>query len=465
MLFTSAIFLIGILPWFIILYNLIGTKNNKGKYILLFLANSIFYVWGGIGAFLMILVFSIIIRILSILLVKVKKKWALAISIVISVAPLLVIKYTLFVIKTINSMTGTHIETVSFIVPLGISFITFEAVSFLVDLYKGKIDKKTSLLNIYLYLTFFSTVTSGPIIRYNEFMDGLLDKTTESEKGKTSKANYVSAMERIIFGLSKKVLIADKIAPLVNYYFDGVAQGNTFSGLDLWMGSIAYTLQLYFDFSGYSDMAIGIGQLLGFDIRENFNHPYRGSSISDFWKRWHMSLTQWFRDYIYIPLGGNRCSKPRHLFNMLVVWMLTGLWHGADWSFIVWGIGYFILLVLEKYAPFMKKVGSGIIGHIYMLFFVNLLWVPFRADNLMVAGKYIKGMFSGNYTPDGKAYNYIILLIIAVLLCFPLEKLFSRFTDKKWFVIFKGIAVIVCASFALFAVVNSSYVPYIYGNF
>ncbi|MCF0133928.1 MAG: MBOAT family protein [Blautia sp.] len=342
-------------------------------------------------------------------------------------------------------------------VPIGISFYSFEAISLLVDVYRGGIEAKPSLLRVYLYLSFFPTVASGPIIRYHEFCNGLRNSL---------RIHYSDAIERIIVGLGKKVLVADKISVLADYYFDGVAIGNRYSSLGLWLGSIAYTLQLYFDFSGYSDIAIGIGQLLGFNIRENFNKPYHANSISDFWKRWHMSLTQWLRDYVYIPLGGNRCPVPRHIFNMLLVWLLTGIWHGADMSFVLWGIGYFILLVIEKYIPFMKNIGNTIIGHIYTLFFVNLLWVLFRANNLSTAAMYIRGMFTNvTIEVEDKAMRFIPFILCSILLCFPWKSYFNRVSGQKWFVLLKGFVMVLLTILVIAGLVNSAYIPYIYGNF
>jgi D-alanyl-lipoteichoic acid acyltransferase DltB (MBOAT superfamily) len=308
-----------------------------------------------------------------------------------------------------------------------------------------------------LYLLFFPTVTSGPIFRFRNFKDGL--------NGKINVSNYGNAIDRIIIGLSKKVLVADKIAVLADYYFDGVAAGVSYSSLGLWIGSIAYTLQLYFDFSGYSDMAIGIGQLMGFDICQNFNDPYQANSISDFWKRWHISLSQWFRDYVYIPLGGNRCTKKRHILNLLIVWILTGIWHGADWSFVLWGFGYFVLLTVEKYVPAMKKIGNHWYGHVYALFFINFLWIPFRADNLYVAFQYISGLFGKSGGVERKAITFLPYMAIAICLCLPWKRLLEQYKSKKLWLALKGCVMLVLAGLAFCAVVNASYAPYIYGNF
>ena len=458
MTFTSSIFLIGLLPWFIILNKLISTKKTSIRIVLFFLANCLFLVWGGIGSFLLLSTFAALVWLLGTVLFKAKNKWTLTVSLILSLTPLIIIKYSIFIINTINSAIGCHFATPSIVVPIGISFVTFEAVSFLVDIYKGKIEKCPNLIRVYLYLTFFPTITSGPIIRYKEFENGLDTKTVSCD--------YATSIERIVIGLCKKTLVADKLALIADYYFNGIGAGNNYSPAGLWIGSIAYTLQLYYDFSGYSDMAIGIGQLLGFSLRENFNKPYLASNISDFWKRWHISLTQWFRDYIYIPLGGNRCSVLRHICNMLVVWLITGVWHGADWTFIIWGLIYFILLVAEKYIPILKKIGTGIIGHIYTLFFVNLLWVLFRANNLSSAFRYIAGMFGGGSSLlEEKAVRFLPLIGLAALLCISWNRCISRFSEKKWFSVLKGMILLVLFGLALCAAINSTYAPYIYGSF
>ncbi|MCR5715916.1 MAG: hypothetical protein K6G23_03630, partial [Lachnospiraceae bacterium] len=294
---------------------------------------------------------------------------------------------------------------------------------------------------------------------------------------------------------------------LADYYFDGIAAGGSYSAAGLWLGSIAYSLQLYFDFSGYSDMAIGIGAMLGVSIPENFSQPYLASSISDFWRRWHKSLTSWFRDYIYIPLGGNRVSIAKHLRNMLIVWLITGIWHGANWTFVVWGLGYFVLLVLEKYLPIhghgaekhvpihghgaekhVPRHGNGsiwsVLGHVYALFFVNLLWVLFRAKDLACAGVYLRGMFTlQGIAPEAFALRFAPFLCACIALI-PIGALVSRKQEKSgafiaseaaaqaslnkaWFVteILRTIVLMLLFVFCAAAVMNSAYTPFIYGNF
>lgn len=458
MTLTTDIFLIGLLPWFVIAYWFLGAKSIPARYILLALANSIFIMWGNPASFLSLVVYSLVIRCFAALIFYIKSKWILGICLLVSSLPLIFFKYTGFLLNIINEIVHGNIRLPDFFVPLGISFVTFEAISLLVDLYRGKINKSPNCIETYLYLSFLPTVSSGPITRFDVFKSGLSNPSFSD--------NMTSAVERIVIGMCKKILIADKISIIADYYFDGISAGMEFSSPGLWIGSVAYTLQLYYDFSGYTDMAVGIGRLLGFELKENFDRPYQASSVSMFWKRWHISLTEWFRDYIYIPLGGNRCSSFRHICNMLIVWMITGLWHGADGSFLLWGIGYCILLIIEKYIPVIKKITSGLPGHIYTLFFVNILWVPFRSDSVETACKYVVGMFGGGSgLLESKAIRFIPIMTVAVLLCFPWNKILSDFREQKWFKILKGMVIIVLAFLAICGMVNLSYSPYIYGNF
>ena len=458
MTFTSSIFFIGILPWFLLAFSLVK-KQKYVRAILLIFMNSIFYIWGGVGTFFFVCCFAFCVWLFCRIIGSSRIKGLFVLFLVITMLPLGTVKYTNFLIGNLNSIFHGGLGYSDMIVPLGISFFTFEAVSLLSDVYLGKITDKISFWEVYSYLTFFPTVTSGPIVRFRDFKKGLW--------GESPISSYNSAIERIFLGLAKKVIIADKIAILANYYFDGISAGKTFSCGGLWIGSIAYTLQLYFDFSGYSDMAIGIGQLLGFEIGENFCHPYRAKSISDFWRRWHISLSQWFRDYLYIPLGGNRCKVSRHIFNLFVVWLLTGIWHGSGWSFIMWGMGYFVLLTAERYLPFLKKIGTKWYGRIYALFFINLLWVPFRADSSFMAMKYLAGMFGIGSTGgiESRAVAFLPFLSVAVLLCFPLEKLTEKYAKNRVFLLLKGAFMVGLAVLAVSAVISSSYTTYIYGNF
>ena len=458
MTFTSGIFLIGFLPWFLLLIYFFR-KQIAVKNILILLVNSIFYIWGCIGAFLFLVCFSVCVWGFGNIIRNYRNRYLFMVFMGITVFPLLVVKYTIFIIGNLNSVLGGRFSYPEIIVPLGISFFTFQAISFLGDIYTGKITKKARLWEIYSYLSFFPTVTSGPILRFEDFQQGICNKIHSD--------CYATALERIVLGLCKKVLIADKVGILADFYFDGITAGKSFSCIGLWMGAIAYTIQIYFDFSGYSDMAIGMGQLLGISVKENFNHPYRASSISDFWKRWHISLSQWFRDYIYIPLGGNRCNMQRHVFNLWVVWLLTGIWHGAGWSLVLWGMGYFVLLTAEKYIPLMRGIGKKWYGHIYALFFINILWVFFRADSLTIAIRYVAGMFGigTKGIVESKAAAFVPYLLLAAAFCLPWERVTGKYVKNPVFSFVKGVLTVFFAVLAVCGVISAAYATYIYGTF
>ena len=458
MSFSSSVFLFGLLPW-LALAAWLTKKNIRARKIMLFAGNCVFYIWSGVSGLLFICFYSCIIWLLSAILRKSEDKRLFCMSILLTAAPLIAVKYVYFFIDNLNYLMNRNISIPTILIPTGISFITFEAISLLADIHSGTVQSKPKYIDVFMYLTFLPTVTAGPIIRFCDFEQGIQDHVRTE--------NQVIAVERIVFGLCKKVLVADKLVPLVNYYFDGVAAGRSFSLAGLWIGSFAFSLQLFYDFSGYTDMAIGIGRLLGFELPENFDHPYTADSITDFWGRWHISLSKWFRDYVYIPMGGNRCSVRRHLFNLLTVWLLTGIWHGADWSFILWGIGYFILLVIEKYVPMMKKFSKKWYAHIYTLFWVNLLWVLFRAEDVRAAGKYVLGMFrlSRDLLPEDYAIQFLPYLFLATVLCLPWNKYLSECMKNRWLQFGKRVAILSLAVLAICAVINANYAPYIYGSF
>ena len=455
MSFTSGLFLIGILPFYMLFYVLIR-KNIICRKLLLFLANAVFYFWGGVKAFLIMCAYVLLIWMTERILCVKKSKALFAVGIAVSLLPLLTYKY-LSVLK--SSGLSLPLDIPELAAPLGISFFTFEAISLISDVYNGKITKRLSILEVFLYLSFFVTVTSGPILRYGDFNNDL------AEQSKT--VDRVKAIERIAVGLCKKMLIANKLSFLTDYYFNGIGNGEVYSCTGLWLASIAYSLQLYFDFSGYSDMAIGIGGILGFEIPENFNNPYHACSIQDFWRRWHITLSRWFRDYIYIPLGGNRCSKGRSILNLFIVWLLTGIWHGADWTFILWGLGYFVLLLLEKNIPFIKNMSGKWYGYLYTLFMVNFLWIPFRASDMHEFTSFISQMFRffGGIPMEEIALNYLPFVIFVAALCLPLKKWIAKYESKAAVRWGKAVLLSVAACLALCAVINSSYAPYIYGKF
>jgi alginate O-acetyltransferase complex protein AlgI len=406
------------LPLTLLIYYLPIFKNKTLKNIILFIASIIFYAWGE-PTFVLILLFSIIVTwLLGLLVDKYRSTkmvtFILVITVIFNIGLLFFFKYLNFTIDNLNSLLGLHISNPRIQLPLGISFFTFQALSYVIDVYRKKIDAQKNLLNIGLYLAFFPKLAQGPIVRYETIAQEISNR-------KENLTDFSEGIMRFIQGLCKKVLIANNLALVADYSFQlAAAPGNNLSVSLAWLGAIAYTFQIFFDFSGYSDMAIGLGRMFGFHFLENFNYPYISKSVSEFWRRWHISLQTWFRDYIYIPLGGNRVSNLKFLFNIFIIWLLTGIWHGANWTFILWGLMYFVLLAAEKFTGFNKKLKG--FGYVYTLFFVMIGWVIFRSDNISIAIEYIKIMFG--IGANGILDNQFILYLsefkyyfIAAILC------------------------------------------------
>ena len=384
-----------------------------------------------------------------------------AFAIILNIIPLLLFKYTGFVMNTINDVFGTSFFQLQWSVPVGISFFTFQAVSLLTDVKTGKFKYRPKLFEICFYLTFFTTITSGPIVRFETIRSQLIQRNITAEK--TNRG-----FTRLVVGLGKKVLLANNLAIFVEDVFSYTST-ESLSVFAYWCGSIAFSLQLYLDFSGYSDMAIGISEILGFEIHENFDYPYTAKNIGNFWRRWHISLSQWFRDYIYIPLGGNRVTVPRHIFNLFVVWCLTGIWHGANWTFIVWGLLYFLLLVFEKSCTRASNyLKTHFIGHIYTMFFVNLLWVFFRASSLPDAVVFVSRMFGAGSIGipiENSTIHIIPFLFFSCVCCLPVFRLTEHIKAKKTMEIVKTIAICCILVLSILSISNSSVTPFIYGNF
>ena len=440
MSFTNSLFLIGLLPPFVFIY-LLSAKSRNLRTVLLALANMVFLIFGGIYSLIALLIESLLAYLFAKSLLKRQRRTKLLIFAGILLLPLFV--YKLFSALAINAI-GI----------LGISFFTFEAISLVADAYNLKYQE-LNYWDVLLYLTFFVTITSGPIIRFPSFRKSLDSCSVDLNAG----------IERFAIGLCKKLLLADKLAILADYYFDGVAIGLELSSLGLFIGSIAYSLQLYYDFSGYSDMAIGIGHMLGFDIIENFKQPYKAKGVQDFWRRWHISLSQWFRDYVYIPLGGNRKGNTSTIGNMLVVWLLTGIWHGFDWTFIIWGLGHYLLLLAERFVPFVKSVATGTFSHLYTLFLVNLLWIPFRAENIKCLASYLRGILSFKGNIEDIATGFWPLMAIGIIFLLIPNRLIEKAEKNTTCQIIKTIILAVLFFYAICALLNATYTPYIYGNF
>ena len=472
MVFSSATFLIIFLPVTMILYYLLGvliTKNTAVKNSILLIASLIFYAWGE-PVYIILMLISILFNYVigrDIDLAKENEedkraKTLFICAVVFNIAVLGFFKYADFVVQNLGGLFGTEFKALNLPLPIGISFYTFQIMSYIIDLYGGKIKVQKSVFDFALYVSLFPQLIAGPIVKYKD-IDNQLKHRKESLMG------FSKGMNRFVIGLSKKLLLANTLG----HVFSTVQDKGTdnLSMLAAWVGIICYTLQIYFDFSGYSDMAIGLGSMFGFKFNENFNHPYIATSVTDFWRRWHISLSSWFRDYVYIPLGGNRCSVPRHIFNLFVVWLLTGLWHGAAWNFVFWGLYYGILLILEKYVlkNHLEKLPKAARWALTGLA-VILGWVLFSAPTLTGALRYIKAMlgFGSGIIDKNGVYllsTNIVLIIIGFICSAPYyKKLTSRIDENiisKIQIATTPLLLILCIIF----MISETYNPFLYFRF
>lgn len=466
MLFPSEVFLFLFLPFVLAVYYLVLRKHTVGKNIFLFIMSLLFYAYGE-PKYVFLMLFMILLHYGLGLLInkytddKRMQKLILFLMVVIDVCILGYFKYLNFIVSI---FTGKA-DTFKIALPIGISFFAFQAISYVVDVYRGKGKVQTQFLNVGLYISLFPQLIAGPIVRYETVAN-------EIENRKENLNDFAIGVNRFIIGLGKKVLLANQFAVVSDTVFGNVTStGTTNSFLLLWMGAIAYTLQIFFDFAGYSDMAIGLGRMFGFHFLENFKYPYISKSISEFWRRWHISLQTWFKDYIYIPLGGSRVnSKARLVFNIFVVWFLTGVWHGANWTFIVWGLMYFVLLILEKFFHMDEKMGK--FKNLYTMFFVMMGWVLFRSDSLSAALVYIRSMFGFGCKGFIDAYviqyfkQYILYFIMGVLCCFPIFKNINHIFKKN---MVYNLLYVVCMCGILYLsiifIFSNAYNPFIYFNF
>lgn len=424
MLFSSITFMFTFLPCVILVYY-ISPKSIRNFILMLF--SMIFYAWGE-PKYIFVMLASILVGYgMGLLTDYYKKKdrdkaarLAMIISVLVNLGILFFFKYIDFFTENLNKIPGIELKVLGHALPLGISFYTFQILSYSVDVYRGKAKCQKNIINLAAYITLFPQLIAGPIVRY-ETVAGQLDKREESFD------MFGDGVNRFVTGLGKKVLIANMCGEIFNKLSGLSASENTV--VLSWICSIAFSLQIYFDFSGYSDMAIGLGKMFGFEFLENFDYPYISKSITEFWRRWHISLSTWFRDYVYIPLGGNRKGKGRTLFNIFIVWFLTGFWHGAEWNFIIWGLYYFVLLMLEKLflLEWLKKA-PGIISRLYSLFFINLGWVIFAYDKMPALKNAVLNMFGGSglaFSNDLTIYYLIsfgLFFVIAFVAATPLPK-------------------------------------------
>ena len=467
MLFSSISFLYYFLPVVLIVYFI---TPNKGKNFVLLIASLIFYFVGEPIYSILMIASSLSGYIHGLLINKYQgTKWAkiiLVSSIIFGIGTLGFFKYADFFVENINLLLKTDLGLLKLALPIGISFYTFQILSYTIDLYRGKAQVQKSFLNFATYVSLFPQLIAGPIVRYTTIEEQL-------SKRKVTWENIYSGSKRFIIGLSKKVIIANTLAEI----------GEMFSVTDdktvvlYWLFAIGFMLQIYFDFSGYSDMAIGLGRLFGFDFPENFNYPYISRSITEFWRRWHISLSTWFRDYVYIPLGGNKVSNWKWVRNILIVWLLTGFWHGAEWNFILWGVYFGILLILEKLVinKILMRLPK-IFGHIYLLFLVLIGFVIFNANNINEAFINIQGLFGGleiSFVNVETLYylkKYLVVIAIALIgsTPFPSQMIKKIVENQRVQKVFRVVEPLVLTSL-LFVVtgclISGSFNPFLYFRF
>jgi len=448
MVFSSIIFLFMFLPLFLICYFI--PKKIKIKNIVLLIFSLFFYAWGEPYYFFLMLFMIIVNYLLTIKMNEKKSRGLLVFLVIFNLFALFSFKYLNFFIDNINGLLNLNISNIKLSLPIGISFYTFQILSYVVDVYRNKVKVQKSFINLACYVSAFPQLIAGPIVRYSLVEKEITDR-------KTNLDDIYDGFRRFIMGLSKKVLIANNVSFVCDSIFNN---GITNTGLiGIIIAVIAYTLQIYFDFSGYSDMAIGLGRICGFHYNENFNMPYLASSITDFWRRWHISLSSFFKDYVYIPLGGNRVNKYKFIRNVLIVWMLTGLWHGDSWNFIIWGLYYGIILLIEKFFFKDKK------NRFVTIIIVCIGWLIFRETNfndLITSFKALLGFYGLGSINSLKilgilSFRYIIAFIFGIILSFTNIKI----SNEK----VKDIILLILFVLSIISIVVSSYNPFIYFRF
>ena len=461
MLFSSIPFLYYFLPLVMVLYFLVP---RRGKNTVLLLSSLVFY-GSGEPKLLFLMIFTIVLFWACGLAMgraagQRQKKFWLLVSVVISVALLGLFKYADFFIGSFNSLTGLGLPMLRLALPVGISFYTFQCLSYTIDVYRGEVPPQKNILSFGAYVSMFPQLIAGPIVRYCDIARQLENRTHSWEQ-------VSRGLRRFLVGLSKKVILADNFALLIKLF----RESDEKSVLFYWLYALAFLFNIYFDFSGYSDMAIGLGRIFGFDFPENFNYPYLSKSVTEFWRRWHMTLGSWFRDYVYIPMGGNRVGRGRWMFNILTVWMLTGLWHGAAWNFVLWGLFFGVMLMIEKWVPALQKL-PGLLRHGYVLLAVILSFVLFNADGLTMAGQDMAGLFGFGNVPlvsDAALYylkSYAVLLGLGILGATPLVKQAAEKISRTTIggilePVVLALLLLVCTAY----LVDGSFSPFLYFRF
>ena len=467
MVFSSLTFLVLFLPCVLLIYYAVP---RQAKNAVLFAASLLFYAWGE-PIYVLLMIFSTCLdytcgRLVEKFRGTKKQKIGLIISVVMNLGLLFFFKYTDFVIGNLNSIFSMSIPQLNLPLPIGISFYTFQTMSYTIDVYRNDAKMQKNIISFGAYVALFPQLIAGPIVRYADIAEQLNYRKHDWDK-------FAAGARRFVCGMAKKVLLANNIGLVWSNISQMAPEKLSASGA--WLGIIAFAFQIYFDFSGYSDMAIGIGKMLGFDFLENFNYPYISASVTEFWRRWHMSLGTWFRDYVYIPLGGNKKGFPKQIRNIAIVWFLTGLWHGAAWNFVLWGVFYGVLLVIEKlfFLKVLKKIPK-FIGHIYTLLAVLGGWVLFAFDDIGQGFSFFKCMFGAGagFINDNAIYQLLSclpLIAVCVIASLPLPKnLYEKFCDKcPSAVITTAESVAMVAAFAICAafLIGGSYNPFLYFRF
>ena len=473
MVFSSSTFLIAFLPLTIILYYVIGhvvAKNMAVKNFILLIASLLFYAWGE-PVYIVLMLISILFNFFAGKDIdsakkagnKAGAKTAFIIAIIFNLAVLGFFKYFGFLVENVNMLLHTDLQIPQLALPIGISFYTFQIMSYIIDLYRGETEVQKRIIPFALYISLFPQLIAGPIVKYKEI-------ALQLETRKESLNKFSEGMLRFTVGLAKKLLLANTLGAVYTaIQADGAAHTTVLSA---WVGIICYTLQIYFDFSGYSDMAIGLGKIFGFQFSENFNYPYIATSVTDFWRRWHISLSTWFKEYVYIPLGGNRKKTPRVLLNLMIVWLLTGLWHGAAWNFIVWGVFYGVLLIIEKYVlAKVLKVIPSFIRYIITMVLVMIGWVFFSAPSLGEAIQYIGAMFgAGSAGGVDASAKYLLStnwlpILIGILAATPAYKAVVNKMQPKTVSRLKVIVFPVLFILCIIFMISETYNPFLYFRF
>lgn len=469
MVFSSTIFLFAFLPLLFLCYFM---ASNRWRNYVLLVFSLIFYAWGE-PKFLPVMILLVTLDYIFAFLIDNTDKTGLrklymAGTVITNLGLLGYYKYTMFVLENINTVFGTNIAIPNIVLPIGISFFTFQAMSYVIDVYRKNVAAQKNPFYVLLYVSLFPQLVAGPIVRYKTVEQEILHRTTTT-------ADFSEGLERFIIGLGKKIIISNNTAVVADAMFSAVKIDASMA----WLAVVSYGLQIYFDFSAYSDMAIGFGRILGFHFEENFNFPFISQSVSEFWRRWHISLSSWFRDYVYIPLGGNRKGVARQIFNMFVVWALTGIWHGAAWTYVMWGLYFFVLLVTEKYflGRFLEKL-PRIFRHLYMLICINISWALFRAEDMKQAWWVIKHMLRMHITPEGLAqtgmylHQYGLYMVLGIVFSMPVYRtikaklLKNRSENAKCVIMGVNYLGLLAVFFiSILYLVNSSYNPFIYFRF